>query len=147
MRHHPREDGIGQIYLPHQQSLQRTMALAIRSPMGKAALLDVVRKEVAAQNPAQPVQGVRAMNAYLTEAMAPTRFALTLLGIFAVVAVILAGIGLYGVISYSVGQRVQEFGVRLALGATPGNVRRTILLEGALLTALGLALGLSLASL
>ena len=87
------------------------------------------------------------MNAYLTEAMAPTRFALTLLGIFAVVAVILAGIGLYGVISYSVGQRVQEFGVRLALGVTPGNVRRTILLEGALLTALGLALGLSLASL
>ena len=123
------------------------MALAIRSPMGKAALLDVVRKEVAAQTPAQPVQGARAMNAYLTEAMAPTRFALTLLGIFAVVAVILAGIGLYGVISYSVGQRVQEFGVRLALGATPGNVRRTILLEGALLTALGLALGLSLASL
>ncbi len=142
MRHHPREDGIGQIYLPHQQSPQRTMALAIRSPMGEAALLDVVRREVAALNPAQPVQGVRAMNAYLAEAMAPTRFALTLLGIFAVMAVIVAGIGLYGVISYSVGQRVQEFGVRLALGATPWNVRWTILLEGALLTAFGLVLGL-----
>ncbi len=102
----------------------------------------LLRKEVAELNRAQPVQGVRAMSAYLTAVMAPTHFALTLLGIFAVVAVMVAAIGLYGVISYSAGQRVQEFGIRLALGATPWHVRWGILFEGALLTAVGLALGL-----
>ena len=117
LRQHPREDGIGQIYLPHQQSPQRTMAVAIRSPLGEAALLDLVRREVAELSPAQPVQGVRALDAYLADAMAPTRFAVTLLGIFAVVAVVVTGVGLYGVVSFSVGQRTQEFGVRL--GPTP----------------------------
>ena len=142
MRHHPREDGIGQIYLPHQQSPQRTMAVAVRAPIGEAALLDIVSREVAELNRAQPVQGIHAMDAYLAEAMAPTRFALTLLAIFAIAAVVVTGIGLYGVISYSVSQRVQEFGIRLALGATPWNVRSAVLVEGALLTAVGLAFGL-----
>lgn len=142
LRHHPRGDGLGQIYLPHQQSPQRTMALAIRTPLREGAVLDIVRNAVAEINPTQPVQSVRAMDAYLEDAMAPTRFTLGVLGIFAIVAVVIAALGLYGVVSYSAGQRRREFGVRLALGATPGQLRRVVVVEGAALTAGGLGLGL-----
>jgi predicted permease len=142
LRHHPGEDGLGQIYLPHQQSPQRTMALALRTPLGEGVVLELVRKAVAEINPTQPVQNVRAMRTYLADTMAPTRFALAVLGIFAVVAVVIAALGLYGVVSCSAGQRRREFGVRLALGATPRPLRRVVLVEGAALTAVGLGLGL-----
>jgi len=83
------------------------------------------------------------MDAYLDQALAPTRFALSLLGLFAAVSVVVASIGLYGVISYSVGERTREIGVRLALGATPWDVRRGILLDGFVLTIAGVSMGLA----
>jgi ABC-type antimicrobial peptide transport system permease subunit len=74
--------------------------------------------------------------------MQSDRFALTLMGIFGAVAVLLAAIGVYGILSYSVSQRTREFGIRMALGATTGAVRRRVLTQGAVLAGIGLLAGL-----
>src|SRR5262249_2889251 len=90
-----------------------------------------------------PIYGVRTMEEAMAKTVAERRFAMQLLGLFAVVAVLLSAIGLYGVIAYSVAQRGREIGIRMALGARPGDVRRMLLREGARLAALGVALGLA----
>jgi len=141
--HHPAQQGVEQVYLPHQQSPLRTMAIALQSTMDPSSLVDTLRREARQLSSDQPVQDVRPMDAYLDQALAPTRFALSLLGLFAAVSVVVASIGLYGVISYSVGERTREIGVRLALGATPWDVRRGILLDGFVLTIAGVSMGLA----
>jgi putative ABC transport system permease protein len=89
-----------------------------------------------------PLWNVRTMNSLLSESVARRRFNLTLLGIFALVALLLASLGIYGVMSYSVTQRTHEIGIRLALGAQPADVLKMVLKQGMLLAALGVALGL-----
>jgi putative ABC transport system permease protein len=82
------------------------------------------------------------MAEYVNEARAPTRFALILIGVFSVVALVLAAVGLYGVISYVVRQRTAEIGVRIAFGAESGKILGLVLRQGLTLTAMGLAVGL-----
>ena len=142
LKQHPSQDPVEQIYVPHPQQPTRTMALVIRSTMTESALMDAVRVEVGKLDRQQPVHAARNLDAYFVEAMAPTRFALSLLTVFAIVAVVVAAIGIYGVMSYSVRERWSEIGVRLALGATPWRIRRTIVLEGAVVVAGGVALGM-----
>ena len=90
-----------------------------------------------------PVTNVTTMDALLSESVAPRRFSAALTGVFAALALLLAAIGIYGVVSYTVSQRTQEIGIRMALGAQQGNVRRIILLHTFKLTLLGVALGLA----
>ena len=142
LRQHPSQIGVEQVYVPHQQSPMRTMALAIRSDVDGRTLAGAVRNEVHQLNADQPIHGVRPYAEYFTESMAATRFALSLLALFAVMALALASVGIYAVISYSVSQRTKEIGVRLAMGATPHRILTSILGQGAALTAAGLALGL-----
>jgi putative ABC transport system permease protein len=97
---------------------------------------------VKAVDPDQPIYNIRTMNEIRAESVAPERLNLTLMSIFAGIALILAIVGIYGVMSYSVTQRTHEIGIRMAIGAQPRDVFRMILGQGMLLALIGVAVGL-----
>ena len=94
-------------------------------------------------DPNLPVTHVMTMDGLLTDSISPRRFSATLVGVFAVLAVVLAAVGIYGVMSYTVSQRTQEIGVRMALGAQLASVRTMILGQTLKLTLIGVAIGLA----
>jgi putative ABC transport system permease protein len=106
------------------------------------SMISGVTKEVAAMDPDIPLFGVKSMEEYLSSSVAAPRFNTTLLSIFAAVALVLTVVGLYGVMSYSVAQRTNEIGIRLALGAQSRDVLLMIVKQGSVLIGLGLAIGL-----
>jgi putative ABC transport system permease protein len=106
-----------------------------------ASLAAAIRNQVLAIDKDQPVTSIRTINEVIASTTAPRRFNTLLLAIFAAVAMALAATGIYSVISYSVTQRTQEVGVRMALGARPGDVVRLILKQGLTLTLIGVAAG------
>ncbi len=103
---------------------------------------DVLRREVRAVDADLPVYGVRSLDDLLARATASRRFAMLLVGLFGLAALILSALGIYGVIAYTVSQQRQELGIRLALGAAPAAVLRMVLLEGLRLTTIGVACGI-----
>jgi putative ABC transport system permease protein len=115
---------------------------AVRTAGNPALLGSTVRSEVARFAPTVPVAQLQPMRAFVVAAMAPTRFALLLLGVFAVIAAILAAVGLYGVLSTAVRQRTAEIGVRMTFGAAPGTIFRLIIAQGLRLSTLGVGGGL-----
>jgi putative ABC transport system permease protein len=118
------------------------MGVLVRTDAGEAAALTAVRTAVRTLDPQLPVSEVETIDRVLERATGQPRFRATLIGAFAAAALLLAAVGLYGLISYSVAQRVPEIGVRLALGATPAQVGRLVLGQGLALAAAGVALGL-----
>jgi predicted permease len=117
------------------------MSLAVRATTDTGPLLDAVRREVHALDPSLAISSVRTMEQVANESLATPRFSMALIGLFACLALGLAAIGMYGVIAYSVGQRAHEFGLRMALGANPWDVQRSVLGDGIKLAAAGVALG------
>lgn len=142
VRYHPALEGEGQIYVPHQQSPQRTMALVARSSLPTEAMVEAVRSEVRSMESSQPVDSFRLMEEYRSLAVARNRFAMVALAGFGGVALVLAVLGIYGVIAFGVSQRAREMGIRVALGASPGEVLRSVLLQGLRLVTPGVAIGL-----
>jgi putative ABC transport system permease protein len=114
----------------------------VRSAVAPTRLTDQIRALVAEMDPLLPLANVRTLEDYVGEAMAPTRFALILIGVFGVIALALAAVGLYGVIAYVVRQRTAEIGIRMAFGAEASGILGLVLRQGLVLTALGLAVGL-----
>ena len=114
----------------------------VKAGVDPAGLVSAIRQEVAALDPRIPVADVEPMTSYVEQARGPTRFALTLIGVFGLVALVLASIGLYGVLSYVVRQRTAEIGVRMAFGAEAGSILRLVVGQGLVLAAGGVALGL-----
>ncbi len=106
------------------------------------SLTSAVRGQISALNKDQPVFNVRTMEQIVGESMAPRRFSMMLLAIFAVVALVLASIGIYGMMSYSVAQRTREIGLRMTLGAQRSNVLRLVIGHGMKLALTGVVLGL-----
>jgi putative ABC transport system permease protein len=139
-----------ELYISYQQPpLPRfnvaSLFLAVRSTAEATALAAAVRKEVYALDKDQPVADVRTMEQRLYESVAPRRFNMFLLSIFAALAGLLAAVGIYGVMSYSVTQRTHEIGIRIALGAQTSDVIKMIIRQGMTLALIGVALGLAAA--
>ncbi|HEV2423212.1 MAG TPA: ABC transporter permease [Terriglobia bacterium] len=117
------------------------MTLILRGS-NPTSLVSAVRHQVATVDPDQPIGAVKTMDEYLDSSISRQRLSMVLLGVFAGLALVLAVLGIYGVISYSVGQRTREIGVRMALGAEPRDVIRLILTQGTRLAVLGAIIGL-----
>jgi len=133
----------GQLYLLQTQNPSRLMSLMVRSRVDRAQLTGAVRRAVESVDPDQPITDVKTMEDYLAVAFSQRRLNMSLLAFFAIVAALLAAIGIYGVMGYAVTQRSHEIGIRMALGAEPGDVLRMIVGDGMKLAFLGLAIGLT----
>ena len=134
---------VGQVYIPFPQQPQPIMTLVVRSPMDPEALIPQVRAAVNNVDSGQPVFQVQTLEAARDENQVPQRLATLLLGGFGLVALLLATIGIYGVVSFTVGQRTREIGVRRALGAQSRDVLGMIFKQGLVMTAVGIAIGLA----
>jgi putative ABC transport system permease protein len=136
------------IYLPHTQVMEpmktrllRSMTLALRSAAPAEPLITAVRREVSAVDREQPVSNVRTMRQVVASSVAGRAFTTTLIGAFAALALLLAVIGIYGVMSYVVTQRMHEIGVRMSLGARQGDILRLVIRQGMTLAFAGLCVG------
>src|SRR5262249_38295001 len=120
----------------------RSMYLVVRSPQPAKVVADAVRRELAALDASLAIARVRTLEELVSESVAPQRFRTLLLVVFAGAALLLAMVGLYGLLAHAVAQRTREVGVRMALGARAASVIRLFLAQGLRLTALGVSLGL-----
>jgi putative ABC transport system permease protein len=130
------------IYVPFLQASDSGMTLVVRSAGDPLGLVQAVRDEVRQVDRNQPLARVRTMEDVIAESVAPRRFSMSLLSGFAMLALFLAAIGIYGVIAYSVTQRTHEIGIRMALGAGHGDVLRLVVGQGLKPVGMGVALGL-----
>jgi putative ABC transport system permease protein len=134
-----------EVYYPLTQLPDRWMYALVRTSGDPPALVRPAQAQVWSIDPNQPTASVRSVEAILADAQANRRFTTLLLGLFSIVALALAAIGIYGVIAYSTAQRVQEIGIRMALGASRTNVLTSVLKEAVMIGGVGLALGIAAA--
>jgi len=130
-----------EVYLPFRQSPSNGMVLLVKSGQEPTALVSAIRGIVASIDREQPIFGIATMQEVVNASVSTRRITLILLGLFSGLALVLAGIGIYGVISYSVTQRAREIGIRIALGAQRGDVLRLVLAQGAKISAAGIVMG------
>ena len=132
-----------QVYVPEQQMTYPALQIVVRTAGDPMALLPVVTREVKAINPGLAIATPRTMESVSHDSLASRRFGMTLIGIFAASALVLAMVGLYGVVALGVSERRREIGVRMALGAAPAHVLRLVLKEGVTLAGIGLVAGIA----
>ena len=143
VRHQSLEQSAGlEMYLPYMQHPHYgTLAMVVRSRLPVSSLAGPVRAALRGADPTMPTDDVQTLGAVVDRAISPRRFVLVILGAFAGAALLLAALGIYAVLSYSVSQRVREIGIRMALGESAGRVQRRVVSRTVLLAGTGVALG------
>jgi len=142
-----KSDGFDQPYQPHVyfpvfQRPTYAMAVFVQTDSNPMSLVKGLREQVQAVDPNLPVFGERSMEQVVSDSLGQRRFAMQVVALFGVLALLLASIGIYGVMAYSVNQRTREIGIRVALGASSGTILRWVLRQGLLLIAIGVGTGL-----
>jgi putative ABC transport system permease protein len=136
------EASVPQIYLSLYQHRPKDLAIFLRGRLDRAATPIELREQVQLINPELPVFGAQTLNDMVSASLSERRFSMEMVGLFALTALLLAGLGIYGVISYIVSERTHEIGIRLALGAQSRNILRMVLRQGLALAIAGAAVGL-----
>ena len=139
-------DGVPHIYVSVYQDPNKQVSVVLRTSRSAALLEPEIRREIQSIDPGLPVFNVRSMNDILDRSLASRRFSADLVGGFAGLALLLASIGIYGLLAYMVGQRSREIGIRIALGARRGDILRMFLLQGVTLAGVGIVAGLVIAA-
>jgi putative ABC transport system permease protein len=134
---------VPQIYLSLYQSASRRLVIFLRGHLDAAAIPEEVREQVQAVDPALPISGSQTLNETVAASLAERRFSMRIVGLFAVTALFLAGLGIYGVISYMVSERTHEIGIRIALGADRQSILQMVLRQGLGLAITGAMVGLA----
>ena len=129
------------IYWPHPELVYNSMTLVVRSKADPIPLTSSIRAIVQSLDPDLPIGEVRTMEQWMSDSVAQARFNTLLLGVFSAVALLLALIGIYGVMSATIAERTHDIGIRMALGATPRDIWRQTLIAGATITLIGLSTG------
>jgi putative ABC transport system permease protein len=139
-------DTVPHIYETYDQVLGRTVGVLLRTSLPAADLDAQIRREAQSVDPGLPVFGVSSMSEVLDSSLAPRRFSADMVGAFAGVALLLASVGIYGLLAYMVGQRSREIGLRIALGAGRSDILKLVLGKGFLLAATGIMAGIFFAA-
>jgi putative ABC transport system permease protein len=142
-RHGLEREPTGHIYQWYKQSGEATPDLVVRTTGDPKALAATLRQVVRSLDQTAILSPVTTLEQQLAEQLSPRRFQTGLLGLFSLIALVLASVGIYGVMHYSVAQRTHEIGIRMALGARSGDVLRMVIGQGLTLTLTGLAVGLA----
>jgi putative ABC transport system permease protein len=140
-----RETAQPEIYTPYLQNTSRTFTLVARTSTDARTLAPSIRKEVWATDKDLPVSNMKLMDELISNSVAQSRFYVILLSVFAGLALVLAAVGVYGVMSYSVTLRTRDIGIRMALGARPFDIFKHTLIQALILALIGLGIGLVLA--
>ncbi len=137
------EDATAFMYFPQAQLWTSSMSVVMRTSGDPASAIPTLRAHVTALDPTLPINNVRTMAQHLGIALLPARVAGTALGVFGLIGLLLASVGMYGVMAYSVSQRTREIGIRMAIGASSGNVVGLIMKQGLTLVLIGTVIGLA----
>jgi ABC-type antimicrobial peptide transport system permease subunit len=136
------EDPQAAIYLPLVQNYTPLATIQVRTTGLPESAMETVRKQIQAVEPSLPLTNIATMQQQLSQALFARRMGAALLGLFGLLSLALAGIGIYGVMAYSVAQRTPEIGIRMALGASRSEIIRMVLKHGMLLASIGLVIGI-----
>jgi putative ABC transport system permease protein len=139
-------DGVPHIYVPSYQDSNKRLSVVLRTSLPAGTLEPQIRQEIQSIDPTLPVFGIASMNDVLDRSLASRRFSADLVGGFAGLAMLLASIGIYGLLAYIVGQRSREIGIRMALGARRQDILRMFLYRGVVLAGAGVFAGLVVAA-
>jgi putative ABC transport system permease protein len=142
-----KNDGLDADKVPHiygslYQLRARAISVALRTSLSSTSLEPQIRHELQAVDPALPIFNLRSMDEVIGASLARRRFSAELVGVFAALALLLASIGIYGLLAYMVGQRLQEIGIRMAMGAQPSHILKMILTQGVKLAGAGILVGM-----
>ena len=131
------------LYAPFEQMTDKAMALAVRTTMDTGAVVKAVKQAIWSVDRGQPVFQIRSMDDYLSLAETAPRISTLLLLVFAAISMLLAALGIHGVVSYGVAERTREFGIRMALGSTPRQVKSLVVRSGLRTALMGLLAGMA----